>query len=435
MSFVLALITLATLGCGGCNRERYKTPYEATDMLKPAITDQEPTDATAAGHDHSEAAAVEHQPTEDAAAPQAKYETGMFDPNYAYNKMPIYKVTYLTNYTSASVAALGENFPFWAMKTNCEFSGILEYPQNIDALIDDLPELCEEYDGLIIDIFPESLYDRVSELLNEQSMSWMAGASKPIDCASPTNQLLHPYVDTDMYNTGALAAQKLLDYKNKKWPDTPIEAYGWIILDMSSLVPEYEQYVMGVRECLTESAPQIMNNDRFYLLNSLTNDDGIALEEVYAFTRTKKLIEENPQIDHWLVCAPNDFQACHVATVLYDAKLSSNSAIVSTGAADMIKTWAGGTGISPMFESYVATLYTPYVIFAELIWCGLYAMMSGQATPEALWPDWLDTQDNPNNPNYAIRKLPVFIVDQENSQEFLAWVDSYAQTSSYREYF
>jgi hypothetical protein len=56
------------------------------------------------------------------------------------------------------------------------------------------------------------------------------------------------------------------------------------------------------------------------------------------------------------------------------------------------------------------------------IFAGLYAMMSGQATPESLWPEWINRA---RGDKYASVLLPTVVITQDMYQSYLMWVDSY----------
>ena len=75
-----------------------------------------------------------------------------------------------------------------------------------------------------------------------------------------------------------------------------------------------------------------------------------------------------------------------------------------------------------MTSTWQTAIYTAQDMYSEPIICALYAFMSGQATPETIWPDWKNPADGGT---YAKLYLNSATLRHEDYQEYMEWVDSY----------
>jgi len=361
-------------------------------------------------------------------------EFNVFDPAVDYNIMPQYTVTCVVNFSSDIFMPFYKGIEHWAAKTNCNFLGVAKYVNGLDELLKDLPGLVERNDGLIVDINPWDMFGRVVELLDELNAVWMCAATQARDYSDPMLPPLHPLLVSDKYDTGYLITQKLYEYRDHMWPEVDNNICGWIILDISTRVPDFQQVLLGIEENLSIYEPEIQNSDRYFPVNVSTDQYGNLLDNPYAVSElVKKIIDENHEIKFWLVFSAIDIYARNAASALYEMGLSENSIIITLGN-DLINAFVSGQQELAEFASYIATLCTPDIIMAELVWFGLYAMMSGQKTADSLWSEWVNKRDNPSGNTYASRILPSYWVDRDNYKDFLAWIDVYAQTSEHPEY-
>ena len=138
------------------------------------------------------------------------------------------------------------------------------------------------------------------------------------------------------------------------------------------------------------------------------------------------VLSEHPEYEYWMCYGLIDDISMGAAIAFDVAGLTDTCATVTFGGTGLQLQWDAG-----IQDSWVAACYLPQTIYAEPIIGALYAFMSGQATPETIWPEWV-----PNNEivPYAMRSLPAFWIEYENYQHMIRWSDIYAGSDFYSEY-
>jgi ABC-type sugar transport system substrate-binding protein len=101
----------------------------------------------------------------------------------------------------------------------------------------------------------------------------------------------------------------------------------------------------------------------------------------------------------------------------------------------------GGSSLPARFDSGINdawrfATYTSSQIYGETIVCQLWAYLTGQATPDTIFPDWVNVNDKGDvkdasgkvtqEHNYPIMMLPVYAMDKDNYKKYLEWSDLYA---------
>ena len=371
LAVAFALLIIATLN--GCNDSGSVGETVKMDGgIADAAADRATSDNSTADDDGK-------------ALPFFNGETGVFDPDFDHSVMPRFKVTYVSVGVSTSTKLFSECLGHWAQLTNCEYLGMRDFNYSLDAMLAALPAIAEQNDGLIVDVYPVQPiygdhYSRVIEVLDELNVTWMSGIfeSKDYDYVNPAGPLLYPQINSDPYAAGASIPYKLLEYREQKWPDVPLDEFGWITL--SNLSYAYgEPFVSGAAASIYE--------------NGLTDNTAIATSG----GEGRLILQWEQGIWNTLI--------------------------------DSIPDW----NVS-MLDACIGMYYTPLIISAEPVWCALYAFMTGQSSPETLWPEWANKHDNPPGNTYASRLVPSYWADYSNYKELLAWTDVYAQANNYPNY-
>ena len=358
---------------------------------------------------------------------------GMYDPEADYNARPRFKITYVVqNNASGMYTTFGNAFSHWAALMNIEYQGLLDFGGDNEMLLAELPKLARENDGLIIDPDATS-FSRVKEIMDSAGTPWMPFISAPRDYSADGAPLIHPWVGFDYYDIGAQFPAKLLEYKDKLWPDVPLAEFGFMTID-NLVVPPLHALAEGAYAALVNLNPYFAAN-RYFVADASYGPGDFSNE----WHSTMKILERNPDIKYWLVFAGLNDIAEGVASAFDEMSLSDNACIASVDVfqhhwayetRNPMNLWDNGVD-----NAWGLALHIPNTIWAEPVVGALYAYMSGQAEPETIWPEWVNVDDcGSEGKSYATRLAPSYWVDRDNYREVLKWTDIYAGTDFYPDY-
>ena len=363
-----------------------------------------------------------------------QHETGMYNPDYDYSALPRYKVAYIVlNNTHNLYTSYGTAYEHWASLMNVEYQGLIDFAGDGDELLGELSALAHENDGLIIDA-GENMLPRIKEIMDVAGTPWMSNAMAPRDSKTGGTTVLHPGFNYDHYTRGGEVAAKLLEYRDKLWPDVPDTEFGFITTDYS-ISPLHHQRALGAGYKIEEIAPHFMNENRYFVV-----DLSVVYEQwgqkphfdnVDSYAIHGEVIEVNPQIRYWLVFAQTDDMALSAADVLDYMGYAETSFIASSGTSKVPhEQWENSSD-----SAWKAVYDIPMAIYAELAIGALHAFMAGWATPETIWPEWVNVNDSGGEGHtYASRIPPMYWIDCDNYREVLKWFDIYAGTDYFPEY-
>ncbi|MDR3277639.1 MAG: hypothetical protein LBT12_02605 [Oscillospiraceae bacterium] len=356
------------------------------------------------------------------ATPGSTDYIGFFDPDFDYASAPRYRVTYMVGQNSILNEQFSVAIAHWAEKMNVDYGGIWNGGNDNDNFINNIPTLAQSNDGLLVDGDPSS-YLRISEVLDEVGIPWMTVMSPARDVTRPDAPLLHPSVGFDYEKHGADETDKLLAYKAAVWPDVSMENVGFITVHIS-VVPEIAARAAGAKNRWVEITGLAENYIDADCVTVGFSADG-------AYSLVNSLISTaDPDLTHWLIVAVVDDFAVGAASAIDNLGLVDVSCIAAEGGASLEAQWNAGNDSAWRFA-----LLTSQNIYAEPVLGALYAFMSGQATPETLWPAWLDQNDHGGDGHtYARMQLPSFFLERDNYQHYLAWSDVYAGANTYPNY-
>lgn len=304
-------------------------------------------------------------------------------------------------------------FKMWAERANCSY---VDYSSNNDndGYVNNIDVFKEQgYDGFIFD--PDvTLYQRVAEVAGELDINWMPGMGTFYDT---DGKLAHPCVGFDNKQFGADMANWLIDYAKNNFKGFSPDAAGFISLDFSS-VPQIHDRSTGEQEAWNSAFPG--REKDFYIGDGVTTGQ---MTSDTGFNLTAGIMSSHPEIKFWLIggCADDFSNGAERAVESMDKQ---DTTVVSTiGGTALISEW--DTGDDPCWKSAV---YTANALFTEPIFFGLYAMMNKDATPESLWPEWVNKS---NGEKYAAFLLPSQILTKDNYQEYLEFIDQYTGSDFY----
>jgi len=346
---------------------------------------------------------------------------GMYNPDYDYSLNQRYKVTYVvSNNTSGLYTASSGAFAHWASLMNVEYNGMLDFGGDDDALFSQLPQLARDNDGLLFDA-DANTYDRVYEIMKGTGTPWHAFMGAPRDYSIDGNPLVSPYVGFEQYDVGAFFANYMREKAPDFFPGVPMSEFGFMVVDFS-VAPPLHQRMEGCRDTLAASG---WNMDRFFVADTaIAFFDADTSRDVVS-----AVLAMNPDIKYWLIFAEIDDMAQGAAAALDLAGLGDTSFVSAFGGTALQMQWDAGRQ-----DAWRSAQYLPQTIFVEPIFCSLYAFMNGDATPETIFPEWKNKNENQHYGHFSTRLLPWYEILFENYQYMIRWSDVYAGSNLYPNY-
>ncbi len=359
---------------------------------------------------------------------------GFYDPHYDYESEPRYKVQYIVMGSRNTFnEKFDEAFEHWTSKMNIDYGAIWYCEEDAETYINNITVFAEQgVDGFLINAHAQ-MYPRIDELLEELGIPWMTFGSEPRDYEQEGAPLLHPNVSFDYYERGVQMAETLLELKDELWPDAPYEEIGFIFGEMVNNSP-FNRFNQGAYDTWIELTGLENNYFKYNYIEILIEFDSFYSEVRWAL---KNNIEENPEIKYWLYAADMKEVASCAVSAFEELGVSNNACVASSNKgfddeylAAQLNEWDEGKE-----NIWYAMDYIPYTIYAEPIIGALYAFMSGQATPETIWPEWVNRSDCGGEDNsYASLIVPSYWIDCDNYQSILKWTDIYAGTDNFPHY-
>ena len=329
-------------------------------------------------------------------------EVGFFDPSIGYSKAENYKIAYVYSGSSALYDMFSKAFATWAERLNCTYNDFST--SDADQYINTIQTYYDQgYSGLLLDPDP-TIYSRCADLLDELNMPWMGCMDAALDA---NGKLLHPSVGFDNYAFGNDMFQWCIDYAKTNWKDATIDNTGGMFIGFS-VIPNLEVRHQGAKDNWLKNGYKDSN---FYFLDGVTGQ----MDAQTAYDLASPTFSAHPEIKYWVACGFFDEYCAGIARAAEAAGKSAQTISCSTGGTSLITQWDGGDD-----SSWKAAVYTDQRLYAEPIICGLYAMMTGKATAETLWPEWVNKA---NGDKYASMELPATILTKDMYKDYLSFVD------------
>ena len=389
--FSLLLVVLLMFSIVACNNTTTETDTDT----------ESPSTETAAADDDTQSDAADSQA-------DSENEIGFFNADYDYSQNDTYEVVYMMYATSALNAAFMEGFQVWADRTNCELN---EYSSNADndAFITSLEVFAAQgIDGFILD--PDtSIQSRVYDVCTENELNWISGMSPMMDYE--TGEYWGPCVGFDNYAFGGDMAEWLIDYAETTWGLTDFEKVGFISIDFS-VTAQLHQRTTGAQDVWNGQFPDYADN--FIIIDGASTGQ---LTSEASFNLVSATLSTYADMEYWLVAGCIDDYSDGAARAAEQAGKADCTVATTIGGTSLIAHWDAGED-----SCWKSAIFTAQTLYSEPIFMGLYAIMNGDATPETLWPDWVD---HSTNQTYASLLMPAFTLTIDNYQDYLEWVDLY----------
>lgn len=220
----------------------------------------------------------------------------------------------------------------------------------------------------------------------------------------------HPVVGFDNYDFGVQMATWVIDYAKKTWPEAKIEEVGMLSMDFS-LSPQIHERTTGAMDVFLEAGYPEAN---FYVADGASVG---AFSAEAGFNLTAPVYAANQNIKYWLITACLDDYADGAARAAEQAGIDANCVATTCGGSGLINQWDAGTE-----SCWKSAVYAAQIFFGENIFFALYNFMDGTATPDSIFPEWID---HSTNQKYAYVNLPTFTITKDTYKEYMEWVDGY----------
>jgi ABC-type sugar transport system substrate-binding protein len=209
-----------------------------------------------------------------------------------------------------------------------------------------------------------------------------------------------------------------IDYAKANWPDATPENTGGIFVGYS-VVPLLEQRHTGAANAWKEAG---YPDSTFFFADGVTGD--MTAQTGYNLSAT--IMAANPQIKYWIGCGFFDDYVDGIVRAAADAGKADTTVCSTAGGSSLINHWDAGET-----SSWKSAIFTDQRLYGEPIFCGLYAMITGQATAETLWPEWVNKAAGET---YAQLLLPSTTITQDMYKDYLSFVDKYTGIVQYGQY-
>jgi hypothetical protein len=280
--------------------------------------------------------------------------------------------------------------------------------QDGDLFISSIETLANQgFDGILTD--PDmTFYQAVGAKCEEVGIAWMPVMGLP---KNDDGTLFHPFVGFDYYMAGEKMGEWLVQYQQENWPDAKPEEIGVIGVDYS-IVYEISCRIDGAMESIKKTYPDM--GDRYFHADCISGN----LDSSTAYEQVGAIIPTQPKIKYWLIVGTIDDFADGAVSAARDAGMEGSVVAISMGSPGVIVQWDVGEQ-----TDFKASLSSIGVIYAEPIFCALYAMVHDGVKAEELWPQWVNHSKGETYPQLL---LPNIILTYENYQYYKEWVDLYA---------
>ena len=347
-----------------------------------------------------------------------------YDPDYDYTQNERVKFKYIAG---ESPTVLHENvsigFEHWCGVFNMQYDGLVSSNGDPDMYLSLLQNhLDQGYRGFVLDA-DVVLMERVSEIMSEYpDAAWMSLMVPPrkVDSSHPDDpgDLLNPWAGFDYYVIGEMYAEKLIEWKNETYPDVPWDEVAFLSMDASGVPPLHQRVISATarfKEILPES--NIFNADTAAYSFSI---DG-------AVQAATPIVTTNESLKYWLIVGLHDDFAAAAAMVINSVGLTDTSCIVSMGGPGFQAQYDAG-----QHDAFRYVLSAPEFVQCEVFIGAVYAFLNGWATPENIWPMWVNKNDcgGPGK-SYANMRLPAYWISADDYQAFFQWSCVYAESDLY----
>jgi ABC-type sugar transport system substrate-binding protein len=348
-----------------------------------------------------------------------------FDSEYDYTKNPKYKVAYLSQDGGPLYQQSAAAYEHWAPLFNCEWAGFVSSNGDSDLFLTELQNKIDQgVTGFILD--PDTtIFSAVIAMIEKNpGCKWMSQMAPPRDGidapgAPIGGNLINPYVGFNNFDAGASQVEKLIEWKDANIPDVPWSDIGCVAMAFSSSPPLQERVIAAEEIFRTK----IGSGDNFFVADAVST--GINLQG--GIDVVSPIISTHGEYKNWLVMGLIDDFAMAAASVIDRQGLTDGSCVVTFGGSGLQTQWDAGQQ-----DSFRYALFTAQNLYGEPILGAVYAYLNGWATPDTIWPKWINWNDHGTGEHtYPQLRLPTVWLEYDSYKTYLEWTDLYAHATAY----
>jgi hypothetical protein len=281
-----------------------------------------------------------------------------------------------------------------------------------------LPTIAARNDGLLIDA-DQMQKGAVAELMRELGVPWMSPMGVPQNMEVDGFPLLHPYAGFHQQFTGEMMAAHIMEQYFELWPDVPLSEFGVILVTHSVSFALHDR-VQGAWNFIYNNYPEL-HGRMFWADTSIGFWDIDTSNDVVS-----AVLAMNPAIERWLVVGAVEGQAQGATLALDGFGFTDTSAVIASGAEAYRRLMDAGQR-----TAWRTAGSSGFMLNTEPIFFALYAFMMGEATPETIWPEWVNCAQGEVFP---LRIVPYYFLTEDTYREFFAWTDVYSGANLFPEY-
>ena len=348
-----------------------------------------------------------------------------YDPDYDYTQNEKYKVCYIAQSGGPLYEQSAKAYEHWAPLYNMEWAGYISTNGDSDLYQTTLQNMLDQGVRAFILDPDNTIFNAVVKKMDEYpDAQWMSQMSAPRDGAEGEGvafggNMTHPYVGFDNYDAGIQVTKKILEWKEENYPDVPWSEFGMLCMQYSTS-PPLEQRVTATRDLWIETTGSDAN---FFTADAATY--GITLQG--GIDAAGPVISVNSNIKYWLINGLIDDFAQAAASIIDQQGLTETTCIACFGGSGLQTQWDAGQE-----DSFRYALFTAQNLYAEPIIGAVYAYLNGWATPQSIWPKWINYNDcGKPGETYPQLRLPTVWLEPETYKHYLEWTDMYANATAY----
>ncbi|NLT40930.1 MAG: hypothetical protein GXX89_10805 [Clostridiales bacterium] len=344
----------------------------------------------------------------EAAAPTYKPNTdsvGWYSDNANWFDREPYKIAFIYDNASAQTDLLEQAIKAWSERINYTYTSYCAN-SNADAFINTMSVLKQQgYDGMILN--PEAAYvDRVKQAAAENDIAWLPGFVPLLDMNGDpvwSQESLGTKYQAD------LMMNWLKDNYKTYLGDIDTTKLG-LISTSQSTVPVLKLVSDFCIEDFKEMFPEAAANAYEVDTVNYGYDANAGYNSVAPF------IAAHPEVEYWFLVGSIEDVVQGACRAVDAAGMTDKTVAISCGGNLVKDSWKSGTDTG----CYKAGVYYSMEIYAEPLVCGVVAMLDGRATPETLWPEW----KNPNQ-QYPVVTTASVVITEETYEEYDVYVQEY----------
>jgi hypothetical protein len=170
-----------------------------------------------------------------------------------------------------------------------------------------------------------------------------------------------------------------------------------------------------------------VNPKNFWIADVATGN----MDQTTAQNLTTQILSNPGGIEIWLIGTAVDDYSVGAANAADALHITAKVCTIAHGGISLPARWDAG-----MDDAWRAADFSSQSIYTEPIICQLWAYMAGQATPETIYPEWVNLNDKGDimdksgkvveEHNYASVKVPCYFLEKDTYKTYLEWTDLYA---------